>query len=570
MKYTYELNISPEKEEHLFDILYKKLSVRQSDFTSVEITRKSIDARKKPDIVLRYTILLEPVNAETEKKIQKRGAKAASGRISYVWPDKTAFHADGEMEEGCKDRPVIVGFGPAGIFAGLYLARAGMRPVIIERGAGMDERIRLVEEFHKGGKLNINTNVQFGEGGAGTFSDGKLNTGVKDKYGRNRAVLETFHEFGAPEDILYDGRAHIGTDVIRKVVVNIRKEIERLGGEVRFGVRFLRPEIKDDKLTGIWIKNSLQEDADGEELLPCTKMILAIGHSSRDTYETLHSLHIPMEAKAFAVGFRVIHRAEFINESQYGEGYKAKFPMLPAAYYKLAYSPENGRNVYSFCMCPGGYVVNASSEEERLAVNGMSNAARDGEYSNAAMVMNVSPKDFGSDDVLAGMYFQRRLEEEAYRLGDGKIPVQFYLDYEDKVLHDGEDYGKTIPEKTDNTSTIQTDGIASYKDDAIFGGCKETDLSVLFNDSMNRSFVEGMRHFDASMKGYASVNPLLCGIESRTSAPVRILRDESYQSLAAKGIYPCGEGAGYAGGITSAAIDGLKVAEVLAATGLND
>ena len=573
MKYTYELSISPNKEDDLYAILYKKLGLKEEDVKTVEILKKSIDARKKPDIFYKYSILLEFGNKEIEKRVLKRGVKPAAERVVYAWPGFNSFKSANNVEfntisqesintketnineihktDDAKNRPVIVGFGPAGMFAALYLARAGLCPIVLERGEEMSERIQAVEAFHNGGALNLNTNVQFGEGGAGTFSDGKLNTGVKDKSGRNRAVLETFHEFGAPEEILYDGRAHIGTDVIRKVVVNIRKEIERLGGEIRFNTQFVKPDVKDGKLSGIWVK------ANETDYLPCTNMILAIGHSARDTYEMLHSMDFSMEAKSFAVGFRVIHDAEFINECQYGEGYKEKYPNLPAAYYKLAYTTSSGRNVYSFCMCPGGYVVNASSEEERLAINGMSNAARDGAYSNAAMVMNVGPDDFGSEDVLAGMRYQRKLEETAFRLGEGAIPVQFYKDFEKTV--------KTADNSSENNDSLNfgSEVMNKYLNSAVYGAMKEADLTALFSDSMNKSFVEGMLHYNNSMKGYADSNPLLCGVESRTSAPIRILRDDMLQALTVKGIYPCGEGAGYAGGITSAAIDGLKCAEML-------
>ena len=347
--------------------------------------------------------------------------------------------------------------------------------------------------------------------------------------------------------------------------------------------------MKDGKLAGIWIcpsednftensKNHSSGPEDGLDnkmhYIPCNHLILAIGHSARDTYEMLYGMNFSMEAKAFAMGFRVIHPAKFIHECQYGEGYEMNYPFLPAAYYKLAYKTQSGRNVYSFCMCPGGYVVNASSEEGRLAVNGMSNAARDGEFSNAAIVMNVTPEDFGGDDVLAGMRYQRILEEKAYVLGEGKIPVQFYKDFK-KDVYSGS-FGKEnslekedLPQK-DGNSFYENIDLAGYQS-ALSGDFKEASLNSLFTPSMNQSFVEGMEHFNTQMKGYADLNPLIAGVESRTSAPVRILRDESFQALSAAGIYPCGEGAGYAGGITSAAMDGLKCAEALCgATGRND
>lgn len=595
-RFQFSFSIDASKEDRLTECLLKKLALKDGDIKDIRILKKSVDARKKPKILYNYTVSFCADYPGIGKNLLKKGAMPYKEPEEYIWPSFSEEMVRKIQEEkenhdipGSKERPVIAGFGPAGIFAALYLARAGLCPIIIERGAEMDERIRAVEEFHKGGKLRPDTNVQFGEGGAGTFSDGKLNTGVKDKAGRNKAVLETFVRFGAPGEILYDGRAHIGTDVIRKVVVNIRQEIKSLGGEFLFQTRFVKPEIKDGKLAGIWIcpseddftgncKNHSSGPEDGLDnkmhYIPCNHLILAIGHSARDTYEMLHGMNFSMEAKAFAMGFRVIHPAKFIHECQYGEGYEKNYPFLPAAYYKLAYKTQSGRNVYSFCMCPGGYVVNASSEEGRLAVNGMSNAARDGEFSNAAIVMNVTPEDFGGDDVLAGMRYQRILEEKAYVLGEGKIPVQFYKDFK-KDVYSGS-FGKEnslekedLPQK-DGNSFYENIDLAGYQS-ALSGDFKEASLNSLFTPSMNQSFVEGMEHFNTQMKGYADLNPLIAGVESRTSAPVRILRDESFQALSAAGIYPCGEGAGYAGGITSAAMDGLKCAEALCgATGRND
>jgi len=345
-------------------------------------------------------------------------------------------------------------------------------------------------------------------------------------------------------DITYDGRAHMGTDVIRKVVVNMREEIKNLGGTILFDTQFIKPEIKDGRVVGV----VYQADSK-EEFLPTDILILAIGHSSRDTYETLYNSGFSMEAKSFAVGFRVIHEADFINESQYGNGYRQKYPSLPTAYYKLARTTSFDRNVYSFCMCPGGVVVNASSEEGMLCINGMSNKAREGKYSNAAIVMNVGPKDFeeaGFTGVLAGMEYQRKLEKSAYQLAQGRIPVQFYKSFQNNEI-----------------DTLKDDRFVSMIKEGLIGNAAFANLRELFTENMNDAFIEGMQYFDTCIKGYESTNPLLAGVEARTSAPIRIVRGEDYQSLSAKGLYPCGEGAGYAGGIMSAAMDGLKVAEAI-------
>ena len=568
MRYTYQIKISPDREKNAEGDFLKAVGAKREDFREITIRKKSIDARKKPLICYLYTFEAVPANGECEKKLRKSGAGECPKEVRYQWPGKGFAAGTGSAGSDFdkNDRPVIIGFGPAGMFAALYLARGGMRPVVIERGDSMKDRIAAVEAFHKGGNLRTDSNVQFGEGGAGTFSDGKLNTGVKDKNGRNRAVLETFVEFGAPEDILYDSRAHIGTDVIRQVVVGIRKEIERLGGEIFFRTRFVNPKIENGALKGIVI------DKNGcVEFMPCRKLIMAIGHSSRDTYETLYHMDFPMEAKSFAVGFRVIHKAQFINESQYGTGYGERYKNLPTAYYKLAKTTSKGRNVYSFCMCPGGYVVDSSSEEKRLAINGMSNSKRDGEFSNAAIVMNVGPEDFkeyGENAVLSGIEFQRDLEEKAFRLGEGAIPVQFYEDFRKRVI--SKDAGNVKGADHDDNNGNAGGGNFSKEhalyEQAFCGDFKECDLTKLFSGSMNEAFVEGMEYFNTCIKGYTEVNPVIAGVESRTSAPLRILRDEFYECTGTKGIYPCGEGAGYAGGITSAAMDGLKCAEALYAS----
>jgi hypothetical protein len=534
MRFSYSFQLPANEEDRYEKHLYRLLSLKEGDLKDIRITKKSIDARKKPEVYYSFTVSFSAKDDRVIHHLKRLKIRPAAQETKYSWP---------KMSEVKSDKPpVIVGFGPAGMFAALYLARAGLKPIILERGSKMEERISAVNAFHKGGELKPNTNVQFGEGGAGTFSDGKLNTGVKDKAGRNEAVLRAFHEFGADLDITYDGRAHMGTDVIRKVVVNIRKEIERLGGTILFDTTFIRPEIQDGRVTGIYyLKN------DKEEYLATNALILAIGHSSRDTYETLHKAGFSMEAKSFAVGFRVLHDADFINESQYGRGYKEKYPNLPTAYYKLARTTSLDRNVYSFCMCPGGVVVNASSEDKRLCINGMSNKAREGRYSNAAIVMNVGPKDFeeyGFDGVLAGMEYQRKLEEKAFILGNGLIPVQFYQSF-----------------KNNESDTVKNDQFVSMVKEGLHGNAIYANLRELFTESMNDAFVEGMEYFNTCIKGYTEVNPLLAGVEARTSAPIRILRGDDFQSLSAKGLFPCGEGAGYAGGIMSAAMDGLKVAE---------
>lgn len=563
MIYTYTLSVDPNKEEALRSIVCKKLDVKAEDLKDFTVRKKSIDARHKPEIVYNFTVSFRVNDTRLEKKIKRAGAKPAEGEKKYAFPglkeEGSALYTSGVQTGSSRKHPVIVGFGPAGMFAAYALAKAGLEPVVLERGSRMEERIKAVNAFHKGGRLNLNTNVQFGEGGAGTFSDGKLNTGVKDKSGRNEAVLRTFYEFGADLDITYDGRAHMGTDVIRKVVVNMRTEIERLGGTILFDSKFTRSEIRNGKVTGVYYENTSLSASEGSGeagkkngsviYLETDTLVLAIGHSSRDTYEMLHDAKFSMEAKSFAVGFRVLHEADFINESQYGRGYREKYPKLPTAYYKLAKTTSFDRNVYSFCMCPGGVVVNASSEANRLCINGMSNKAREGLYSNAAIVLNVGPKDFesmGNTSVLAGMEYQRMLEEKAYILGNGAVPVQFYQSFKDNF-----------------TDEIKNERFVSMIREGMQGKALYANLRELFPDSMNQAFIEGMEYFNTCIRGYTDENPLLAGVEARTSAPIRILRTDKFQSPDAGGIYPCGEGAGYAGGIMSAAMDALKVAEAI-------
>ncbi|XCP83810.1 FAD-dependent protein [Roseburia hominis] len=509
--------------EELFQKLLHVLSVQRQEVESWKIRKQSLDARKKPELYYVYTI---------DVKVKREGAvlKRIKGKrrnceiglcteMPYVFPEAgTAI---------LKQRPIIVGCGPAGLFAAYFLAREGYAPLVIERGAPVEERARDVEEFWERGVLKPDSNVQFGEGGAGTFSDGKLNTLVKDPAGRIRKVLEVFVEMGAPEEILYVNKPHIGTDVLRSVIRSMREQIISWGGEFSFHTTMTELDIDSEgSIRGIYTTKGYKETR---------VLILAPGHSARDTFAMLYEKNVPMESKAFAVGVRVEHSQELINNSQYGEGYD---PQLPAAAYKLTAKLENGRGVYSFCMCPGGYVVNASSEEGHLAVNGMSYHARDSRHANSAIVVTVSPEDYKGEGPLAGIAFQRELERAAYLAGNGKIPVQRYGDFAGK---DEEIKGASCPPD-------------------IKGAYCFADVRKIFPEEIAGSIVAGMEKFNDKIRGFSHPDTLLLGVESRTSSPVRILRGDEMESTVC-GLYPCGEGAGYAGGITSAAVDGMKIAE---------
>lgn len=513
------------------------LGIRESEILSLFIVRRSIDARKKPDIYYSYVVDVETINS-IRRTFQGNQVYPAVPVI-YRFPpcgNKPMQH-----------RPVIVGTGPTGLFCGYFLSKYGYRPILLERGEDVDTRRQHVEAFWKGEKLKPHSNVQFGEGGAGTFSDGKLNTLVKDKSGRNRAVLETFAAFGAKEDILYEAKPHIGTDALCGIVKRMREEIIRLGGEVRFRSEVTDLFIEDGKVTGVQVNR--MEEKHSEEKLLCDTVVLAIGHSARDTFDLLWEKAIPMEAKSFAVGLRVEHPQEMINLSQYGMSDPGA---LGAAAYKVTAGTSVGRSVYSFCMCPGGYVVNATSEEGHLAVNGMSYSGRDGKNANSAIIVAVSPEDFGSEHPLAGIAFQRELEQRAYEAGQGRIPIQRYGDFRAKVT---EDAGKIEQAMANNNGS-------SFEPE-VKGDFLYADLTGILPEECNRAFVEGMEQFGRQIPGFDRPDAILSGVESRTSSPVRILRGEDMQSEV-KGIYPCGEGAGYAGGITSAAMDGIRVAEAIA------
>lgn len=525
----------PHTQEQLIQAICKKCKCRAEQIEDVQILKHSIDARKKPVLFDLYTVALQ---TREEDKILSRCA--ADRDISRFLKKPYQFHVTGNQK--CPERPVIIGAGPAGLFCAYELAMAGFRPLILERGRNVDQRTQDVEKFWEQGDFLPASNVQFGEGGAGTFSDGKLNTAVKDPCGRNLHVLETFVKFGAKEEILYEQKPHLGTDLLKEIVKKMRQAIEALGGEIRFGAQVTDFTFSEQGLTSLTINET--------ENLPCHVAVLAIGHSARDTFQTLWERKLQMEPKSFAVGYRVVHPQTFINHSQYGTEQAEE---LGAAPYKVTAQSQDGRGVYSFCMCPGGYVVNASSEENRTAVNGMSYSGRDGKCANSAIIVSVSPKDYPDQSPLGGIAFQRQLEENAFAAGKGAIPVEKYGNFVKDLQKSGMIQGKR------SVSELVKPFAPDLK-----GKQAETSLAQIMPPSLQQAFVEGMEQIDLhQIHGFASSEVWLCGIESRTSSPVRIPRDDSFQS-SVKGLYPCGEGAGYAGGITSAAMDGMKVAEQIA------
>ncbi len=524
------IKLSAKKNTDLSDFVLNKYNIRQqvSDF---RILKKSVDARDKEDIKFIYSVSLS-----CDKKEEERLTKKYSNISFYKEND---YLINKVKEENREKTVVVVGMGPAGLFASLALVNAGLNVIILERGKCVEDRIKDVEKYWNSGELDTESNVQFGEGGAGTFSDGKLNTGVSDKEGRKEFILKTFVKNGAKEDILYDSKPHIGTDVLRDVIVNIRKELLKENADIRFSTKFVSFEEKADKLE----INAINTVTCKSEKIICDDCILATGHSSRDTFEYLSKV-LKMEAKPFAMGFRVIHSQDFINRSQYGEDYLNIYENLESAPYKLTYQGKD-RGVYTFCMCPGGYVVNASSEEKRICVNGMSDCKRDSGFANSAVIIQINKEDLDENDCLSGMKMQRDIEERTYITGNGCIPVSFF-----KSFCDDSSIKYDIEFKDENRLLLN----------GIKGKYINIDISEIFPDFMNSEFAEAMFSFDKTIKGYAKENPLILASESRSSSPVKILRDEEYES-SIKNIYPCGEGAGYAGGIVSAAIDGLKVAE---------
>lgn len=512
--------------EHNREAMEKKvcklLQIPPNRLFGIEILKRSLDARKTP---LMYNYQLG-VFADGEEKIVKKMKNRDVSLGNLV-----KYHFPNMGEEPLSSRPVIIGAGPAGLFCAYMLAKAGFAPILLERGEAVEERQKKADHFWKTGELDTQSNVQFGEGGAGTFSDGKLNTLVKDNHGRSRFVLKTFVKYGAKEDILYESKPHIGTDILVDVVRNMRNDIINSGGEIRFQSQVTDIHIENDKISALQVNN--------DWWIKATTIVLAIGHSARDTFQMLLEHKVPMRSKAFAVGVRMEHPQSLINENQYGKDYP---DTLPAASYKLTRKVAEERGVYSFCMCPGGYVVNASSEEGMTAVNGMSYHARAGENANSAMIISVRPEDFGSNGPLAGVEFQRKLEKAAYREGKGKIPVQLFGDF------------------CENRISAELGGIKpNTKGEWTFGNVRN-----IFPENLAAGLEEGIKGCEKLIPGFAREDALLLGVESRTSSPVRIERDDDTFESEIAGLYPCGEGAGYAGGIMSAAMDGIKVAEAIA------
>lgn len=507
-----------EREETLKKLAAKALNLKPEKFTSFCIYKKSLDARRKTDIHYVYSV---GVTVDGDERVVAAGCKQALVRpeFSYQIPRRSS-----------EKRPVIVGFGPGGMFAALLLTQAGLRPIVLERGGDVHSRQKAVERFRKEGVLDTENNVQFGEGGAGTFSDGKLNTNTHDP--RIGWVLRQFVAHGAKESIVYDAKPHIGTDVLVDVVANIRKSVLAGGGEVRFGAKVTDLRLEQGRVTGVVVN--------GEELIETDDVILAIGHSARDTFRKLCDLGVEMTQKAFSMGVRIEHLQQELDIAQYG---MPRGKHLPPVSYNLNVHLPDGSSAYTFCMCPGGYVFAAASEEGGVCTNGMSYSGRSGSNSNAALLVTLLPEDFPSTDVLSGMEWQREIEQAAYAYGEPgyAAPCQLVGDF-----------------LNDQPSTGPRSIKPTYEPGVIYG-----DLRQVLPQRITRVLAQAIPALGRKLPGFDHPDAVLTGPETRSSSPVRIVRGEDCQSVNVRGLYPCGEGAGYAGGITSAAVDGVRCAEAI-------
>ncbi len=558
--------------------LAKKLRLSETAFFAFTISGEAIDARRKPEVYWVYSV--DAQIAEGDEKLltlaKKAGLQAAPLQLAEsIWtvadPVRDSIT---DNEQNC--RPVVVGFGPCGIFAALTLAHRGLRPIVLERGSAMDERVAAVERFWYEGVLDPACNVQFGEGGAGTFSDGKLTTGTKDP--ANRWVLEAFVRAGADPDILFRQRPHVGTDVLRRVVVALRKEITALGGEVCFGTKLERLDIRGGRLRGLYLTPAGGCSRKPEEYLPADIVVLALGHSARDTVSHLFAQGLAMEQKPFSMGVRIEHKQKDIDLAQYG--IPAEELCLPPADYKLAAHTAAGRGVYTFCMCPGGYVVASASEEGGLVTNGMSNRDRAGENANSALLCDVRPEDFGSAHPLAGMELQRKYEKLAFELGGGNYcaPAQRVGDFLGCNAAEANRQNVMIPKALSKDALLNgiisndsQNDIAAVTAPSYRPGTTWTEIERCLPGFVTEALREVLPMMDKKLKGFADPTAVLTAIESRSSSPVRIKRAASGEALAAdgtviQGLYPGGEGAGYAGGIMSAAADGIRIAQRIADT----